>query len=242
MEEPFPLQEIIGVDKKNPFLTVCADPKQPGKLMVFFGAVLLEIVDDDRENPAFKLLLARLYNAKVKVKTLVETFGVAHTTLKRWGDALKSDDPERLVRILAGRQHPRKLTAQILGFAKKRFSHIYPHNHYSYSNQIREEIQATFDVTLSGETLRPYFAQWKALELSGDENRPEAAQGASGENQPPSVEQGGEPRAHGDPGCLRAACEQPPDEELPPFSPDTNSLPVRSLDADATLKLGSASP
>ena len=37
MEEPFPLQEIIGVDKKNPFLTVCADPQQPGKLMVFFG-------------------------------------------------------------------------------------------------------------------------------------------------------------------------------------------------------------
>ena len=94
MEEPFPLQEIIGVDKKNPFLTVCADPQQPGKLMVFFGAVLLEIVDDDRENPSFKLLLARLYNAKVKAKTLVETFGVAHTTLRRWGEALKGDDPE----------------------------------------------------------------------------------------------------------------------------------------------------
>ncbi len=27
-----------------------------------------------------------------------------------------------------------------------------------------------------------------------------------------------------------------PVKELPPFSPDTNSLPVRSLDADATLK------
>lgn len=236
MEERFPLQEIIGVDKKNPFLTVCADPQQPGKLMVFFGAVLLEIVDDDRENPSFKLLLARLYNAKVKVKTLVETFGVAHTTLKRWGDALKSDDPERLVRILAGRQHPRKLTAEILGFAKKRFSHIYPHNHYSYSNQIREEIEATFEVTLSGETLRPYFAQWKALELSDVVNKPEAVQGASGEDQPPSGEQGREHRVHGDPGCVRAECEQGPVEVLPPFSQDAHSLPVRSVDADATRK------
>ncbi|MCP4949713.1 MAG: hypothetical protein GY923_19690 [Aestuariibacter sp.] len=236
MEEPIPLQEIIGVDKKNPFLTVCKDPQQPGKLMVFFGAVLLEIVDDDRENPSFKLLLARLYNAKVKVKTLVETFGVAHTTLKRWGDALKSDDPERLVCILAGRQHPRKLTAEILGFAKKRFSHIYPHNHYSHSQQIREEIQATFEVTLSSETLRPYFAQWKPLQLSDAVQKPEAPQGASGENQPPSGDPGGEHTAHDDPGCLRAASEHAPLEGVPPCPQDPNSLPGRSVDADATLK------
>ena len=67
-------------------------------------------------------------------------------------------------------------------------------------------------------------------------NKPEAAHGASGENQPPSGEQGGEDRAPGEPSCLRAACEQAPVEELPPVSQDTNSLPVRSLDADATLK------
>ena len=76
MAEPFPLQEIIGVDKKNPFLTVCKDPQQPGKLMVFFGAVLLEIVDDDRENPSFKLLLARLYTAKGLDECLDFHFGV----------------------------------------------------------------------------------------------------------------------------------------------------------------------
>jgi hypothetical protein len=236
MEEPLPLQEIIGVDKKNPFLTVCKDPQQPGKLMVFFGAVLLEIVEDDRENPAFKLLLARLYNAKVKVKTLVETFGVAHTTLKRWGDALKSDDPERLVRILAGRRHPRKLTAEILGFAQKRFSHIYPHNPYSYSQQIREEIQATFGVTLSSETLRPYFAQWKRRQRSDVVNKPEAPPGACGGNEPPSDEPGGEDTPHADRGCLGAACEQAALEQVPALSPDPNNLPGRSLDADAPLR------
>ena len=161
MEYPVPLQSIIGVDKKNPYFTVCKHPQQAGKLMVFFGAALLEIVDEDRDNPAFKLLLARLYNARIKRKTLVESFDVALTTLRRWGDALSGDDPERLVRVIAGRHHPRKLTPEILGFAEKRFSHIYPENLYSYSKQIREEIQATFEVSLSAETLRPHFANWK---------------------------------------------------------------------------------
>ena len=161
MEYPVPLQSIIGVDKKNPHFTVCKHPQQAGKVMVFFGAALMEIIDEDRDNPAFKLLLARLYNARIKRKTLVESFDVALTTLRRWGDALSGDNPERLVRVIAGRQHPRKLTPEIVGFAEKRFSHIYPENRYSYSKQIREEIQATFEVSLSAETLRPHFANWK---------------------------------------------------------------------------------
>jgi hypothetical protein len=203
--------------------------------MIFFGAVLLEIVDSDRENPSFKLLLARLYNAKVKAKTLVETFGVAHTTLRRWGEALKGDDPELLVRILAGRHHPRKLTAEILGFAKKRFSHIYPHNHYSYSQQIREEIQATFEVSLSSETLRPYFAQWKASQSHDTENKPEAPQGgSSGESEPRSGALEGQHRAGSDPTGSAACCEPASVEELPPSSGQPDSRPEGSADAYAT--------
>ncbi len=163
MENPVPLQSIIGVDKNNPHFTVCKHPQKASKLLVFFGAALLETVDEDQDNPAFKLLLARLYNAQIKRKILVESFGVALTTLRRWGDALNGDDPERLIRVIAGRQHPRKLTPEIVGFAEKRFSHIYPENRYSYSKQIREEIQATFEVSLSAETLRPYFTKCKFL-------------------------------------------------------------------------------
>ncbi len=81
-----------------PHFTVCKHPQQVGKCMVFFGAALMEIVDEDQDNPSFKLLLARLYNAQIKRKTLVESFGVALTTLRRWGVALSGDDPERLVR------------------------------------------------------------------------------------------------------------------------------------------------
>ncbi len=148
--------------------------------MVFFGAALIETVDEDQNNPAIKLLLARLYNAQIKRKTLVESFGVALTTLRRWGDALSSDDPERLVRVISGRRHPRKLTPEILGFAEKRFSHIYPENRYSYSKQIREEIQATFEVSLSAETLRSHFTQWKLLLIDDAQN---TLSGNSAENE-----------------------------------------------------------
>lgn len=161
MEAPVTLQEILGVDKKNPYFTICKHPKQPDKLQVYFGTALLEIVEDDLEHPSFKLLLARLYNSGLKVKTLTESFCVPYSTLKRWGDALKSGDTEKLIQVLAGRQHPRKLTPEILSFTRQRFNDIYPEDSYTYSKRIREEILEVFDVSISGELLRPHFTQWK---------------------------------------------------------------------------------
>jgi len=174
-----PLQEIIGVDKKNPDLTLCRDPERPGELRVFWGAQLLEVVAEDRTNPAFKLLLARLYNAGLKTSALTAAFGVARTTLKRWGDALKSGDPERRVRVLAGRHHPRKLTPEIRGFAKFQFDWIYPEDRYTYSQRIRADILVVFNVAISAESLRPYFNEWKcalnpAIDAEHDATAPAA--------------------------------------------------------------------
>ena len=142
MESAVSLQEIIGVDKNNPHFTVCKNTQQPGKLQVFFGAALLETVEDDREHPSFKLLLARLYNAGVKPKSITRAFAVPYTTLRRWAAALQSVETDQLIQVLAGRQHPRKLTHEILSFAEKRFHFIYADNHSSYSKQVREEITA----------------------------------------------------------------------------------------------------
>ncbi|MFT5133849.1 MAG: hypothetical protein ACI9SC_002322 [Gammaproteobacteria bacterium] len=163
MENAVHFQEIIGTDnKKNSFFTVCRDPQQPGKLWVYFGFALLEIVEDDREHPTFKLLLARLYNAGLKVETLISAFDVPYTTLRRWAQVVKSGDVDQLMRMLAGRSHPRKLTREIKSFAKQRFRDIYPDNKYRYSQQIREEISEVFEVSISGECLRPLFNEWKS--------------------------------------------------------------------------------
>lgn len=160
MKNMIQFQEILGVDKKNPFFTICKDPSQPEKLLVFFGMSLLEVIDDTPDSPSLKLLLARLYNSGVKTQSILDSFSVAYTSLRRWGDALKSGDAQKLISILSGRQHPRKLTPEIINFSKTRFFSIYPENHYSYSKVIRQEILDIFDITISGETLRPYFSQW----------------------------------------------------------------------------------
>lgn len=161
MAELFYMQKLLGVDKKNPFFTLSRNPKEPEKIYVFFGTALLEVIKEDRNNPEFKMLIARLYNAGLKVKTLTETFKIERTTMKRWGDALKSDDPEALIRIFAGLGHPRKLTKEILGFSRIRFFDIYKENKYSYSAEIRKEIKEVFNKDISGETLRPHFKKWK---------------------------------------------------------------------------------
>ena len=59
----------------------------PGKLDVFYGAELLEVIEDDRQAPSFKLLLGRLDNAGVKAKELTKLFGVDRKTMERWGGA-----------------------------------------------------------------------------------------------------------------------------------------------------------
>ena len=180
MENTIQFQEILGVDKKNPSFTICKDPGQPGKLLVFFGMSLLEVIDDTPDNPAFKLLLARLYNSGVKTKSILDSFSVAYTSLRRWGEALKSGDAQKLTSILAGRQHPRKLTTEIINFSKTRFYSIYAENHYSYSKLIRQEILDIFGITISGESLRPYFSHWSDClntkvdnPLPQDEEQPE---------------------------------------------------------------------
>ncbi|MEN8122959.1 MAG: putative transposase [Bacteroidota bacterium] len=161
MENTIQFQEILGVDKKNPFFTLCKDPEQPDKLLVFFGLSLLEVIDDTSDSPSLKLLLARLYNSGVKAQSILDSFSVAYTSLRRWGAALKSGDSEKIISILAGRQHPRKLTPEIINFSRARFFSIYPDNHYSYSKVIRQEILEVFGITVSGESLRTYFSQWK---------------------------------------------------------------------------------
>jgi hypothetical protein len=96
----------LGTDKRNPCLEVYRDESED-YLHVYYGFELLEVVPNDRESMSFKLLAAQLYNAGLKVKALEETLLVNHKTMARWGDAVCSGDPEKLVQVLLGRQSRR---------------------------------------------------------------------------------------------------------------------------------------
>lgn len=57
------------------------------------------------------MLVARIYNAEVKASALAELFDLDHNTIRAWGLALDSGDPETLRRMLFGA--PRKITPAI---------------------------------------------------------------------------------------------------------------------------------
>jgi hypothetical protein len=155
------LQQILGTDKRNPCFTVFRDGAET--LLLFYGGELLERLPNDREHVQYKLMVARLYNAGVKMRVLREIFRVAPQTMRRWGRALEGGDPMELAHVLAGRRASRKLTVEIQAFAKMRFSQIYPGNRRSYSQLIRGEIGEVFGVELSAESLRPIFGKLRKM-------------------------------------------------------------------------------
>ena len=119
-------------------------------------------VPEDRRHPAFKLLLARLYNAGVRGLSLQRNFRVDRKTMQRWGQALQSGDGQQLVQALAGRGGHRKLTPEIRAYVGVRFPEIYGRSRVGYSQQLRAEIGRVFGVRLSGECLRPLLKSLRA--------------------------------------------------------------------------------
>jgi len=154
-----PLQLILGTDKRNPLVSVY-EGEETATLHVYYGLELMEVIPDQDKHPSYKLLVARLYNAGVKVRVLCETFGVDRKTMKRWGDALLEGDPEKLVAVLTGRTG--KITMEIEGFVRMRFELVYREHPRDYSMRIRNEIKETFGVTLSGEALRRLFGELRS--------------------------------------------------------------------------------
>ncbi len=169
------LQLILGADEKNSF-TVYKNIKS-NKIHIYFGIGLFETVENDRKNPELKLLLARLYNSGVPTKTLIEHFGFSYPTYKRWGDALKSGDEERIYHALSGRgEGNRKLSPEIVAFIIHSFDYVYSTNKYSYSKEIRQDIKDVFDVELSSECVRALLGKlkkaWqKKQKLSAEEKK-----------------------------------------------------------------------
>lgn len=181
MDQFPPLQQILGTDKKNPVFTIYRDAKEQ-ILHVYYGGKLLEKVPDDKRHPEFKLLLARLSNAGVKATVLERVFGVDHKTMKRWGSALTSGDPELLMRVLAGREANRKLSLEIRSYIEMRFPIIYQETRYEYSKRMREEIEHVFGKKISGETIRPLLKVVKEKEVGkADPIEPEL-EAKNGEN------------------------------------------------------------
>ena len=89
------LQLILGPDKRNPSFCLYTDAQEK-ELHVYYGLELLEVLPNDRDRPAYRLLAARLANANVRLATLEAVFGLDRKTMRTWGRALRSGRPPTL--------------------------------------------------------------------------------------------------------------------------------------------------
>jgi len=153
-------------------ISVCAAAQAPDEFLVFWGLALIERIDRKSDPLSAKLLAARLYNLGFKVSALVSVFGHAGTTLRRWGQALKSGDPDRLRDALSGQGPPRKVTPQIERYVRREYRRLYG-NCRDYRIRIRQYVAEIFQVCLSGERLRWIFNEERqriAAEGVGDDD------------------------------------------------------------------------
>jgi hypothetical protein len=237
MEPTSALQLILPTDKRNPAFTLYRHPTDR-TLHVYYGLELMEVIPGEREHAQYKILVANLYNAGLKVTALEEVFGVDRKTMKGWGAALRSGDPQRLARALAGRQQRRKLTPEIESFIRHRFAAVYAQHRRNYNATLRAEVRAVFAVQLSGEAIRPLLGALRSA------SQPGGAPGA-----PPPLDATGVPKTPAAPEVTSdpavqvstappgteeltvppvGATEPPPParESLPPVLPDLVIAPV----------------
>ena len=179
MEQPnASLQLILPTDKRNPCFTLYQT--EDGRFLhVYYGLERLEIIPAAADHPAHRMLVARLYNAEVKVAVLEELFNLDHKTIRAWGLALDSGDPEALQRMLFGA--PRKLTPAIREFIAGRWPQLRTQRCRNHREVLQNEIKAYFGVNLSGESLRIMMNQ-----LTGGPAGAEAQAPAAPEVSPPA--------------------------------------------------------
>jgi len=152
------LQPILTPVNGAPDIVLSIDPEYPDELVVFLGLAMLEKVPNVREHPVFKMLLARLHNGGVSGQRLTDLFGVARSTLRRWGRALKSGDLDRIRDAFSGQGAARKVTPEIESYVRDRFRDLYGKCR-DYSNVIRAEVERYFKVSICSERLRWIFKE-----------------------------------------------------------------------------------
>jgi hypothetical protein len=120
------------------------------------------------------MLAGRLYNAGVLVAKLEEVFRADRKTIRSWGDAIVSRDPELLACVLLGRGVNQKRTPAIDKYVVRRWNELRGEGCPNYRATLIREVENIFDVKLSGETLRQITLQLTAdcLAHSGESHNP----------------------------------------------------------------------
>ena len=227
-------QLILGNDKRNPVFAVYEDDSGE-RLLVFYGFEIIEILNNDREDPACKLLIGRLYNCGVKLRVLCESFAVDPKTVRRWAKVMLAGDPVELIRVLEGRRARRKRTAAVDEFARLRWPELVAEGSYGAVGRLRQEIQSVFKVEISRSGLQSLIGELKAgacpsevpSKMAAQENSPLAPNSAELDNAPLGPEM--EKREIGVHCLVKDFADSVPD---PTLNKDLNDPALRPLPAN----------
>ena len=126
-------------------------------IFAFLDTALLERISCSREKLEYKILVGRMVNAGHSLASLKSSFGHDARTMKRWAAALKSDDPEFIVRVFSGRGGAGKITPLLKKFVFARYRQLLDEGESGYRERIQSDLVEYFGVELSGETLRKMF-------------------------------------------------------------------------------------
>lgn len=204
------MQLLLPTSKRNPAFTLLLSHDET-HIHVYYGLERLEVVPVDPRHVAYKMLVARLYNAGVRVQSLTDVFEVDPKTMRAWGHALRSCDPALLQRMLLGPEAGRKRTAAIDAYVRLRWPQLLAEGCRNFRQTLQKDIETIFNIRLSGETLRHLMAQIRAS----------PAPGAAA----PPPDAGEEPAEEPQTQAADAADEAPCQETTPAFTDPAGVVP-----------------
>ena len=148
------LSPLLGIDKSNPLLELLVNPATPDEILVHYGMHLLERVHLTADSIEAKLLVGRLYNAKLKRKKLVEIFGWDLKTIRGYAEALRSGDADRLRSVLSGQGADRKIGEKEERFVRETFREVHKEQGCHTNLFIRKQLLLKLGIEVSRETIR----------------------------------------------------------------------------------------
>ena len=146
-------QLILPTDKRNPCFSLYRTEDELF-IHVFYGLELFEIVLNDPNHMGFKMMVGRLFNANVRTSVLEEVFGLDRKTIRSWGLAIQSHDPDHLQRVMLGRGANQKRTPVIDRYVVRRRRELLSEGCSNFRATLAREVESVFEVKLSGETIR----------------------------------------------------------------------------------------
>ena len=148
------LSPLLGIDKSNPLLELLVNPATPDEILVHYGMHLLERVHLTADSIEGKLLVGRLYNAKLKRKKLVEIFGWDLKTIRGYAEALRSGDADRLRSVLSGQGAECKIGEKEKRFIRETFREVHEEQGCHTNLFIRKQLLLKLGIEVSRETIR----------------------------------------------------------------------------------------